>query len=619
MKKLIVFLSLLVIPFFNAKADVDYDIKHYYINASIKENGDMFVQEALFIKGSFNGYERDINYGGSTDLLYDATDLQNIKVQGKMTNDASFDIFNDASLKDFEKVNYANIGEYGKYTLNKSSYGYEITMYNPADYEMEVFLISYTVKDAVILHNDVAELNWNFIGWGYEDDISDLQIKVYLPQSDTSNNFRIWAASNSTLAGEVEKIASNGLWAYTKKLNANDPLTVRTTFSKELLNSSLVNKKSNHDALENILEEEQKKADEANALRATIKRKYWTSVILAAIFDVSIILAWLYIYFKYDKEYKPVFNMKYNREFIDEYNVEVVDYLMHKDITSNALSASIMNLIYKKNIKLNEIPDLKKKEYDFELVNRDNLNDSENKLVDFLFNKVGSNNHFTTKELKTYASGTKTCTEFLNTYTAWKQSVITDGESQEFFEKKNMVIPIVFLIISILVFSISCINEVISIFCYTPLILGIALVVYSAIYTKKTKKGIEHYSKWQAFKNFLNDFGTFEIKELPEIALWDRYLVYATIFGLADKVEKAMNVKIKEISVADTMYNSVFIYNNINIGPTINSSFNEAVSSAHTAVNRANASSSMSSGSGFGGGFSSGGGFGGGGGGGHGF
>ena len=137
-----------------------------------------------------------------------------------------------------------------------------------------------------------------------------------------------------------------------------------------------------------------------------------------------------------------------------------------------------------------------------------------------------------------------------------------------------------------------------------------------AIY-KKTQKGSEHYARWNAFKNFLDDFGSFELKELPEIILWERYLVYATIFGLADKVEKSMNVYISEMNIdATSDYYPMFFY--INLGPTIHSSVNNAINSAYQrqSANYANSHSSYSSGGGFGGGFSSGGGFGGGGGGG---
>ena len=58
------------------------------------------------------------------------------------------------------------------------------------------------------------------------------------------------------------------------------------------------------------------------------------------------------------------------------YNVEVVDYLMHKTITENALSASIMNLVYKKNIKVEAVPEVKD-EYKFTLVTRNKLSDTD--------------------------------------------------------------------------------------------------------------------------------------------------------------------------------------------------------------------------------------------------
>ena len=72
---------------------------------------------------------------------------------------------------------------------------------------------------------------------------------------------------------------------------------------------------------------------------------------------------------------------------------------MNSNITPNAMSASIMNLIYKKNIKAEKILE-EKDGYKFTLLNRDNLNETENYLVDFLFDRVGTNNEFTTSKLK---------------------------------------------------------------------------------------------------------------------------------------------------------------------------------------------------------------------------
>lgn len=146
---------------------------------------------------------------------------------------------------------------------------------------------------------------------------------------------------------------------------------------------------------------------------------------------------------------------------------------------------------------------------------------------------------------------------------------------------------------------------------------SIVFLIYILSFKKWTLKGREHYLKWKAFKNFLTDFGNLKEKELPEIKLWEKYLVYATVFGIAKEVQKTMKIKLSEMSNVDSFYlNSWYFHTNYYIGNTISSSVNKVYSGS---ANTIAAHSSSSSGGGFGGGFSSGGGFGGGGGGGHGF
>ncbi len=618
MQKKFYLLIISLLLFIPLKVKADYEIKHYYIESFIQANGNLLVKEAIYIAGDINGYEKDIYYlSNKGSSIYNASDLIDMVIKGKKVSKASFNIFND-SLTTFKETNYANNGDSYKYLKSSLNGGYRYRMYQPTNGEMVVFYLEYTLKDVAIKHEDVAEVRWNFIGDGYEDDINDLQIKLYLPDKDDSQDFRIFANADNNLIGKVEKINNEGLYAYTDKLDSYSPLTLRVTFAKDLLNSD-VQKVSNAPALEEILKEEQINADRQNALRKEIRFRYYSTIVLSSIYIISVIIAFLYTYFKYDKERKSNFKGKYYREFIDDYNVEVIDYLMKKNITPNALSASIMNLIYKKNITFKDL-DGNNKEYEFTLENDNNTNETEKILLNFLFQKVGKDNKFTTKELKDYAKSTKTCNTFMNSYTKWKNAVIADGEKQEFFEKKKSSLGVVLFIVGLIITFYNYFLNVLNIVTILPLLLSIGYFVYSLLYTKKTEKGIEHYAKWQAFKNFLDDFSTFELKELPEIILWERYLVYATIFGLAEKVKKVMNVKIKEIDTSTYYgYNPVFIYNNINIGNVINNTVTSAINGATVAINRANASSSFSSGSGFGGGFSSGGGFGGGGGGGRGF
>lgn len=612
MKKLIYSLSIfLLFPIISLAAGVDYDIEQYYIDAKILENGDVDVSEIFVVDGTFNGYNMNLSYI-STKSSVRASDISNIKVYSLDYDEKiSFDTFN-ADFIEFSLVNYASAGESMKYTIDPTSTGYSIKMFYPINREKIILRLDYTIEDIVTLHDGFAEFYWNFFSGELADEIGDLNVRVTLPGSDSSDYFRFWA--HGPLEGEIDDISNsenNIVYARISSLESYGMLDIRITFADNLVDG--ITKYSNQSFSE-IVDEEMAIAEETNALRKEIKIKWWGAVIGTIVFYVFVVMAFLYIYFKYDKERDASFKLKYNREFIDDYNVEVVDYLMNRNITENALSASIMNLIYKKNIKVEKIENVKNG-YIFTLLNRDNLNATENALVDFLFITVGNNNTFTTTALKKYASNTKTCQTFMNTYTKWKSMVIKDGEKQEFFEKKSkyIVIPFIFLVYSIILTFFIANNNIEFIPGIITVLVAIIFMIYVMTFSKKTKKGIEHFAKWQAFKRFLNDFGNFSVKELPEIILWERYLVYATVFGLADKVEKAMNVKISEIGNVQIDTFTLNYITNIHIANLITSSMHSAINASQVAINQAAASSRMSSGSGFGGGFSGGGGFGGGG------
>ncbi len=614
MKKLIFsLLVFLILPIVTLASDVDYDIESYYIDAYIQTNGDVKVSEIFLVDGTLNGYEMNLSYVSSKSAMR-ADDITDIKISGLRASKISFETLEE-TFTSFEQVTYANVGEDLKYSVDNKMDGYSIRMYHPLNRSDYVFRIDYTIEGLVTLHDDFAEFYWNFFSGELADAIGDLHVRVTLPGVDESDYFRFWA--HGPLTGEINEVSSstnNIILASISKLESYGTLDIRLTFAKDLVTG--VTKYSNQ-TFDDIIDTETQLAEEANALRKDIRVKMNTAIGFTVAFYVLLVGAWVFIYIKYDRERNPLFKLKYNREFIEDYNVEVIDYLLHRGITENALSASIMNLVYKKNIKVEAIPEVKD-EYKFTLVSRDKLNNTENALVDFLFNNIAKETaSFTTTTLKKYASSTKTCQTFMNTYTNWKSLVIKDGEAQEFFEKKKkyLWIPLTLLIFSVLVVSYIAYNNIEFIPGIITILLAIVFMIYSISFSKKTKKGIEHYARWMAFKRFLNDFGNFSIKELPEIVLWERYLVYATVFGLADKVEKVMNVKISEISAADMSvdYFTMNYITNIHIANLITSSMHSAINSSQVAINRANASSSMSSGGGFGGGFSGGGGFGGGG------
>ncbi len=625
MKKIIYLFCLMFFFIVNVKAYVNYDITDYLIDANILENGDLQVKELIVLDGEFHGYVRDIMFKNSKlsnnsnnysdNDIYNAKGITDVKISAKkLENVVSFSTFSEV-FKPLTKAYFESEAVDGNYVESSISNGKSFKMYYEGHNESIAYLLSYTISSAVVIHEDIAELYWTFIGNGFEDKINNLQIKVHLPNNDNSDLFRFWA--HGDIAGKIDKIDDNSVLATIKSLDKNSPVDIRMTFDKNLIKDVSKLNQNDEKALDKILEVETKRAEARLEEIKFAKMIYNIVAIISIIFLIFLISWWIYVYIRYDKEYKSDFTNKYNREFIDDYNVEVVDYLMKGSITSNAMSASIMNLIYKKNIKVEEIPSKsKKKDYEFTLLNRKKVNETENVLLDFLFETVGKNNKFTSKELDNYAKNSYST--FQSKYSNWLNCVKKDGERQNFYEKNGIpiVCGIFILLVALLISFVVYYYHVDFILGYVVFPLSMIYLIYSLMIKKRTKKGNEDYVRWNAFKNFLKDFGNFDTKELPEIVLWERYLVYATVFGLADEVEKAMNTKINEFPDVYANYALYYPYHDFYLAHHINHAINSSINAANVAASR---NATGPSGSGFGGGFSSGGGFGGGGGGGHGF
>ena len=122
-----------------------------------------------------------------------------------------------------------------------------------------------------------------------------------------------------------------------------------------------------------------------------------------------------------------------------------------------------------------------------------------------------------------------------------------------------------------------------------------------------TQKGIDEKEKWDGLKKFMLDFSLLDEKDIPDLNLWEKYLVYATVFGIAEKVIKQLKVKFPELQNDEYFrnhYAGMYYCSYYNIG----NSFENSIHSAYSAHAAEIAASSMSSGSGGGGGFSGGGG-----------
>ncbi len=639
MKKILV----LIISLFSfisvnyAVSNVNYKIDDYIVDSRIDISGNMVVREVIKVKGSFNGYIRDLKYKNSNNKVFDKSidsfygssiyDASNIEVRKVGTinydKELDFNVF-DQSVNEFTMNDSCTVNK-GCYEKSDITDGVSLKMYNETNNSSTYFYIEYLLGNVVVIHEDIAEVYFNFVGDMFDDDINKYKLRVVLPDK-TKELVRVWA--HGPLNGNVSPIKDENGYYYGGYLEINDlysntPVDMRLTFDKNLI---LVDhpylKKSEVLALDKILEVENLRADKANKEREKAKFFMYGSYALGSVYLVLLVLLFVYIYIKYDKELKTNFDMEYNREFINDYDVTNIEYLFDKKITEKAFSTSILNLIYKKNIKIEQID---KKDYKLIKVNTDNVSESEEYLMKMIFDNIGNKEYVLLSQIKKYAKEIHgTTSEFLTSFTTWQNKVTSESIKNNFYESntKIKVLGVLFSLVGYLVFYVMVRFNGFNLFSIIIFICALVFMIYVLIFNKRTKRGAEDYQKWKAFKRFLEDFGRFDEKELPEIVLWERYLVYANIFGIADKVGKTMKIKFNEINTNNQYSNGDLLFDYMmwnNLNHSINNTVRSSVSTARTVVNEAIAKSSSSSGGGFGGGFSSGGGFGGGGGGGRGF
>lgn len=341
------------------------------------------------------------------------------------------------------------------------------------------------------------------------------------------------------------------------------------------------------------------------------------------------------IYKKYKKDPEVEFNNEYFREIPDDSTPEDVSYLFSRNITDKATSAAIMDLIRRKVITQEKIDS---KNYRLLLNSTIEVSDKDSKLLKVIF---GSKTEITTKEMKRNAS--ISYNSVVSNYNDYKNLALNEAISKEYYEdniSKNkdnklninindvskgiiianlLIIALVSILMSFYLLGANLMYKKAA-FGYLVLLLFVICVsTWFAIPSKKTYNGALAFKKWKALEKFLKDFGSFADKEVPEIALWEKYLVYATLFGCAKEVSKVMDMRFKEYNMSSESYYDSWV-TNYYINDLISTAVRTSIASAQSAKYASETSSSSgswSSGSGGGGGFSSGGGsFGGGGGGG---
>lgn len=594
-------------------------------NVQINSDGSMDVKET---------WDIDISY---TNTLYKTFKTDSNKYS-RITN---------VTVKETTKgqnINFTKTDEWAYHVTKDYYYG---TKNEDGDFEIgwgvgldnssgtRKYEITYTVKDAITKYNDCSELYWQFIGEDFEISTKKITGTIYLPSNVLNReDIKVWGHTED-LNGTIYATDLNKIEFDLDNFRSGRYVEIRTLFPTELIISS--GRTKNTEILQTAINEETKWADEANAKR---ERQEWINknlpiilFIVCAIISIILIIIYVRKAIKYSKKlkelkkYEPTTKLEYYRDLPDENStpgeaLKILDMNIEAFTSTNfgkVFSATILDLCLKGYLSIEQ----EKRKVGKDIINiqvlkqvSDGLKTSEERIMTFIIDAAKGKKIITLKDLEKYIEKNSSKTEKLlkETYKAVNNQLINeqiiDSEMQKEYKKyKNSQVSyslgigfLIFFAIMGLIMSIAMVTVT---FIIPSIILIIDAIMCGKIAKKLnvlTQKGVDLQEQWKGLKKYMEDFSMLDKREVPELVIWEKYLVYATAFGIADKVIKQLKMVYPNFEEITNGINT-YAYMNIMMHTNFSSSFSNAIS---TSI----ASATYSSGTGSGGGFSGGGGFG---------
>lgn len=603
------------------KSQASLHLKNLDFQVQINDDGSMNVVETWDIKVS------DTNTLYKTFIKDDTKYSSIMDVSVKDITKGENNIFNSASKWEYHLPKgyfFAGTNNKGE---NEIAWGVSIESTTRKQY-----LISYRVNDVITKYNDCAELYWQLLGNEFEISANKITGTIKLPANvQHLEDLKVWGHTKY-LNGEVKVVSSDTVEFNLNNYKSKNYVEVRLAMPTYLFEKVSSENISQEEKLDDIIKEETEWANEANARRDR-RNKNFKLLILATILVNTSIGIMFSKKIKKNKQFLeknpnilPEQQLEYYRELPDkeETPLEAVFILKtgyKQSCLPNVFSATILNFALKGYIRIEQ--EGKTIKILLNKIKTDELTGDEKKVLEIL-RAASNNNELTMVELEKYIKNYPSKLMNLNS-TFEKVSKTQASEKGKFdtnrfnkqivYAEKNVgYIFILIIIIIASIFTIGYAYKNVQGMLITCTIISLAFFIVVTIinlilnlkittsFNGFTQKGINEQEQWKAFKKYMEDFSYLDEKEVPELVLWEKYLVYATAFGIADKVLKQLKVKYPELNNQDTI-SDMILFNAMYNSNGFNTNFINSISTSTSRMY----SSTYSSGSGVGGGFSGGG------------
>ena len=492
---------------------------------------------------------------------------------------------------------------------------------SPSTSGTHTYELRYTVEGAAIVHPDVAELYWNWIGTTSPGtDRLDVDLQVPGP----GRQVRAWA--HGPLNGELTREGDHVLLA------VDDVPAGQFVDSRVLVPAQRFTVEPSGPPVEDqIVAEETRLAEIANEQRVLAAEQADRDRQLRQFFNiftaVLIAAAWLVFFVVWRKWGKeppaPPDIGDYWREVPDDPPAVAVALLNWGTVTPTAFAATTVDLAQRGFLTITETPGEgglfgTKTEYRFDWQGKDTskLLSFERDLLGTLFQTGQS---VTQTEFTSWARAHQS--ESAKFWSRFQKQVTAEFHKRSYVAR-NRPAPYLIHFAAIVVlglFGFLSFGADAKVVGGVAFALAAGLLFCSGLLRQRTPAGGERFAQWNGLKRFLADFSRLDEAVSGDMIIYERYLVASVALGVADQLIAGLQARLPA-EVDQTQFATWYVANSAagmgrgfgsmgSIG-TFASNFGSKATSSFTPPSSSSSSSGFS-----GGGFSSGGGGGGGGGG----
>ena len=561
-----------------------YDITNYDMDAYIQEDGTIHIDESItyYFSSSANGLTRDLRYFYKTNkdskepnsARYQATGIENITVA--VTNPANI-------TTNFTKASNAEKGDNGVYTVDAVNAdrtdGYDIMVYSPiSSNNFQTVHYSYDITDAVVQYNDMSEIYYNFIGNGIETDVDEFNLDIYLPKSINMDDVKYYPHTYATKLEDIQVMldsASNCISFNIRNIPSGKPVDARIVFPNTVLMNCT--KKYNNDYDFNSLY----KIENSMSLGNTRYFIHITINIILGVLLVALCIIFLtYGTIKSRKFRTTVKNANYFRDIPKRLNLLEYQALLPSKITdalsSNLIIATILDLTNRKILNLETKKDTnKKKQSDYEYnvsINKNayftKLYSYEKQILSLIFSDQISTDFnvsdYTEKTVELNARFKEISKNSKLVQQISKASSKRLIDTKKIYEKVKTSLILNFIILIVTLFIVFLFNtlvmnpdkalgiiEFIISSVFTALFSFVVVAILYDLYKIPTNKYAQDQKEVLGLWKYLKDYSLIKDRYPIEISIWNEYLVFASLFGIADKVAKEFKEELIKAGYSD--------------------------------------------------------------------